>query len=317
MANQVFLEKANRVEELVNYLYEEIPEFSSRYFLKGDTAINLLYEQKPRLSLDGDFNYSIPCSKDAMLKDREISNQLLIKIFSDCGYSVTKGRSNFGQDSFDLVYTTVKESIEKIKIELNYILRVPVDGHTVLPDTKIRTVGLYELFGAKLAALATRAKARDLFDLYYLITSNFISKLSMTKLKNCFIFYWALQKTEDDTPSFNNAYNISYMSYNSELIPCFLDEGIKPKLEEMCEILKFAEKQFLRLSDEQLQFIQGFRNNRNLTHLLFDKTIHHPQLASMDLTTKNNLRESDLFAEVDMGLSPLEKKHLREENPEQ
>lgn len=171
------MEKAERIEKLINHLYNNVPEFGNKYLLKGGTAINLLYDNKPRLSLDGDFNYNIPCSKDVMVQDRDLMDKQLIQVLTACGYQVKKDRSSWGQDVYELFYKTVKNSSEKIKIELNYMLRVQTKASFMLPNTHIHIVGLHELFGAKLAALATRAKIRDLFDIYYLVSSKFIQQL--------------------------------------------------------------------------------------------------------------------------------------------
>jgi predicted nucleotidyltransferase component of viral defense system len=98
---------------------------------------------------------------------------------------------------YNLKYTNNAGNIDSIKVEINFVERIPVFEVAEkkisifdIPEFKVRTYRLEELFATKLRALLTRSAPRDMFDIYILLKSGF--KFDERALKNAssFIFAW-------------------------------------------------------------------------------------------------------------------------------
>jgi predicted nucleotidyltransferase component of viral defense system len=71
---------------------------------------------------------------------------------------------------YNLKYTNNAGNIDRIKVEINFMERIPVFEVTEkkirifdIPEFKVRTYSLEELFATKLRALLTRSAPRDMF----------------------------------------------------------------------------------------------------------------------------------------------------------
>lgn len=83
------LEKVFRLADLMRTIYDT--EFlTEKLVLKGGTAINLIYFNMPRLSVDIDFNFVSGEQREDMLKSRENIDKILTKIFTMNGYEMEK-----------------------------------------------------------------------------------------------------------------------------------------------------------------------------------------------------------------------------------
>ncbi|MFW5895390.1 MAG: nucleotidyl transferase AbiEii/AbiGii toxin family protein [archaeon] len=185
------LEKIYRLTELLNELNRT--DLKDKLILKGGTAINFIYFDLPRLSVDIDFDYINSNKKDQMLSDREDIETTLKKIFSTLDYSPEKSKS-YALDKYNLYYNNSVNNRDRIKLEINYLKRAtilePIDmkfEHLFEINVfKILTLELEELFGRKLGALVRRTTPKDLYDIYKLINSDL--KYNENIMKECFIF---------------------------------------------------------------------------------------------------------------------------------
>lgn len=98
---------------------------------------------------------------------------------------------------YNLKYTNKAGNIDRIKVEINFMEHIPVFEIAEqkisifdIPEFKVRTYRLEELFATKLRALFTRSAPRDMFDIYILLKSGF--KFDERALKKCFVFYFCL-----------------------------------------------------------------------------------------------------------------------------
>ena len=189
------LEKVFRLADLLRTIYDN--EFlNGNFVLKGGTAINFLYFNMPRLSVDIDFNFVSGEQREDMLKSRENIDKILTKIFTINGYEIEKIK-RYALLQYNLKYTNNAGNIDRIKVEINFMERIPVFEIAEkkisifdIPEFKVRTYRLEELFATKLRALLTRTAPRDMFDIYILLKSGL--KLDERALKKCFIFYFCL-----------------------------------------------------------------------------------------------------------------------------
>ena len=75
------LEKVIRLSEILKF-FSSNETFNNSLALKGGTAINLLFFNLPRLSVDIDMDFCLDLSKDDMLLYREKINKQLLKFMS-------------------------------------------------------------------------------------------------------------------------------------------------------------------------------------------------------------------------------------------
>ncbi|MGM0406320.1 MAG: nucleotidyl transferase AbiEii/AbiGii toxin family protein [Thermoplasmatota archaeon] len=259
------LEKVYRLTEILTEISNT--ELSDFLVLKGGTAINFVYLDLPRLSVDIDMDYIGSTEKEKMLKDRENIYDLSKKVFKTIGYETEHTRS-YALDKYNLYYQNSVGNRDRIKFEVNYLKRAtvlkPIDmefNHIFeLKRFKIPTLQIEDLFGRKMNALVRRATPKDLFDIFKLLKSDL--EYNNDLLKKCFIFTMCL----DEDPR-----NIEYEIFKeiserdvwTSLTP-MLRKGEKFSLQKMREEVEPFLKKMIDFSENEYDFIKA----------LFDEEIY-------------------------------------------
>jgi len=182
-------------KEQVDLLLEILPEAigDPRVALKGGTAINLFFENMPRLSVDIDLCY-LPI--ESRSKTLENIHELMIAMAEKLSKKervltqVNKTTSGFAKQIL------VQHNRTTVKVEINHVLR----GHLYKPEilelcdvaqetfkqyAEVRSLSFEEVYAGKFCAALDRQHPRDLFDVH-----NFFQKHTITdKLKYAFIIY--------------------------------------------------------------------------------------------------------------------------------
>jgi predicted nucleotidyltransferase component of viral defense system len=274
------LEKVFRLADLLKTVYEN--EFlKDSLVIKGGTAINFIYFKMPRLSVDIDFNFVSDETREDMLKSRENIDRILTKIFMTEGYEMEKVQP-YALLQYNLKYTNTAGNLDRIKIEINFLERIPVFEIVEnkisildLPEFKVKTYGAEELFATKLRALLTRAASRDLFDVYMLLKSGL--KFDEKALKKCFIFYFCLaedfRKLKAESIS-----EINPLEIKKFLLP-LMEKGKKVDISEVSgKVKEFASKMLLLDKNEQ-KFIELFYEQKKVElDLLFEDLKYNTKL---------------------------------------
>jgi hypothetical protein len=166
------VEKALR---LVDFLEEcqRDDYLARRLVLKGGTALNVFYGDLARLSIDADMDYIGAIEKERMEKERERVVSRLEEVGTDLGFSPELASNAYAGVQIHLRYETTTGADDLVKVDLNFLNRVPVLGETAartatvgLGETRtpVGCLTLNELAGLKLGTLCVRARPRDLFD---------------------------------------------------------------------------------------------------------------------------------------------------------
>jgi len=169
------LEKVIRLVDILSVLQANSVTRDA-FVLKGGTALNVFILDFPRLSVDVDLDYVRFSSKAQMQSDRNEIIPEILKIFlPEYRVQITKEAHALTQLSF--FYRTMSGSSDMLKIEMNFLRRVPL-----LPP-KLRNFNRFgyvldilclddvELLAGKIIALLSRYAPRDLFDIYQMIAS--------------------------------------------------------------------------------------------------------------------------------------------------
>ncbi len=165
------LETVFRLAELLGRIDER---FGDELSLRGGTALNLLYLDAPRLSVDIDLDYVGAADAEQAQERRPELLAELEALARAPGYEVTQERASYAMAHLRLAYVDADGRPAGLKLDVNFLDRVPVlppvrlsIRHLFgddLPATEIQTLALPELAAAKTIALVRRALARDLFD---------------------------------------------------------------------------------------------------------------------------------------------------------
>lgn len=189
------LDRSNPYFKQVELLVKILPIIGeiSVFALKGGTAINLFYQNLPRLSVDIDLVY-VPI-KERSPSLSEISEQL--KIISQRIQQIIRGAKvthSYLSKSNYLTKIVIFHENSNVKIEVSPVLRGTVHPTSIrkVSDStedifgfaKANIVSFHDLYAGKMVAALDRQHPRDLFDIKYLL-KNGISE----ELKKTFVVY--------------------------------------------------------------------------------------------------------------------------------
>ncbi len=143
-----------------------------RLALKGGTALNLLFPDPPRLSVDLDFNYVGSEDRETMRAERPLVERAIGDIARFRGYRLQWSPEEHAGRKVHLLYRGVAGVADRIEIDLNFMFRVPLapvlrrtlwqPGEIARPTALV--VADEEIAAGKLCATLARALPRDLFD---------------------------------------------------------------------------------------------------------------------------------------------------------
>ncbi len=165
------LEKCYRLVELLERIRDD-RLLADALLLKGGTALHLLHLGLRRLSVDLDFNFAGSAERESMLRVRPEVERQLVKAVGGLGYRVQPRPPAYALTSYRLRYVAATGTPDAVKIEVNFLDRVPLTDPIVLParhpfdlaSPSVATYGLPELAAGKIRALLSRMTPRDVFD---------------------------------------------------------------------------------------------------------------------------------------------------------
>jgi len=254
--------------------------------LKGGTALNFLYLDFTRLSIDIDFNYIGKIAKEDMLETRPVVENHIKTIGEKLGYETkTKGQS-YILSRHSLKYTTIRNTKDHIKVEINYLDRLPIDGSiiksfpSIFPDIStfpVTTYSLEEITAQKIKACLERSEPRDIYDLYCLSKQ----KMDVTKVRKYAAVYYCMSKQDKliDIKKRIGEYDLEKIRQE---IQQFIKSDKKLDARKIRKDTAEFLKQILFFTDKEQRFIDTFYKERKiLPELLFkDKSTiaQHPTL---------------------------------------
>lgn len=219
------------------------------FALKGGTAINLFYNNLPRLSVDIDLTYIGFESRD--IASANINNALK-RIADDLN---AKGYIANVQGNDIEKKIICSNQYAKIKIEPNYIIRGYIEKPEILEVcenvedefgyAQIQVVSKKELYGGKICAAFDRQHPRDLFDVKELIEKDEINE----ELIKGFI----AMLLSHDKP---------------------LHETLNPNIKNQIEIF---EKQFQGMTNKNFSYVEHEQTLNNLINIIKEKIFPYKQ----------------------------------------
>jgi len=192
------LEKVYRLMTILGRI-QAMPELSNNLALKGGTAIQGQVFGFRRLSVDIDLNYVGSLDRNIMQKDRGEIRRSMVHLFKDLGYRADAPVSMYAEEQFDIHFKNCGGGADHLKVEINYLERMPVIGtirgrltHPFddLDPLESLTYRPEELFAGKMRALVLRGTPRDIFDANLILQT--IQKIDGPLLRKLALFYLSM-----------------------------------------------------------------------------------------------------------------------------
>jgi len=187
-----FLEKAYHLTQILAGIFGN-EELGKSLALKGGTALNFVYLNVPRVSIDLDFNFVGALEKRAMLQARPMIAEGIAQVAASMGYRISEKPASYIMDRLLLRYARLSGLPDSIKVEINYLERTPFlrierkrfrdifEGNPFLVDT----YAAEEIAAMKTKAMVERLYARDIYDIYHMARL----KLDRMMLRKLMILY--------------------------------------------------------------------------------------------------------------------------------
>ena len=294
------IEKVIRLIDVLKFIFNE-SSFRDDLVLKGGTAINLVYTNLKRLSVDIDLDYRRSIDKEIASSDKAVLADELDQYMLSQGYNVSaKSRTSVALVSRYYSYTNSSNNTDYIKVDINFLDRVGIFDtfeHEINYFDRTAIIKIpckEELYGMKMAALLNRCKPRDLYDIYNFFLSD--KPYDKEKLKRCALFYLSLDNVFDiDESTFKIIDKVDYIDIKKELYQV-ISKTEKFNLEETKELVKEKLKELFVLSMNEKLYLKNFKNGVYIPHLLFDNDIadklkNHPMAKWKELSINKHKEE--------------------------
>jgi predicted nucleotidyltransferase component of viral defense system len=164
-----------KYQKQVELLLRVLPYIAKEecFALKGGTAINLFYQDLPRLSVDIDLTY-------IKFDDRATASKNITNALKNIVTSLNKVGLTARLQGNEIEKKIICSSNDiAIKIEPNYIMRGCLEAPSILSvnntvedrffPVDMRVISKAEVYGGKICAALDRQHPRDLFDVRYLL----------------------------------------------------------------------------------------------------------------------------------------------------
>jgi len=207
-----------------------------------------------------------------------ISADLDLYIMSE-GYSIgPQTKRKHSLDSFVLLYQNLGGVRDNIKIEINYSLRShifhpeqrKIKSSVSANDQYVLSLNPVEIFAAKINALLSRSAARDLYDTYNMITTNFFDQVQLQMLRKCIVFYTAVsQEFILETYDLTRIDTITFRKIQTDLLPV-IQKSMYVDIDHMKSTVKEFLVNLLQLTDNEKKFLSLFKAKTFRPELVFD-----------------------------------------------
>lgn len=283
--NTANLEKVFRLIDLLAEIYAH-PFLKDRLVLKGGTAINIFLFDLPRLSVDINFNYIGSIDRETMLLERCTLHEIFDRIFTIGKYESTLSE-NYGSDRYDLWYRNASGNRDRIKVETNFLLRVPLlkpvrtrkkKVFGVYPLPTVNMLATEELVATKIIALLARHAARDLYDIDKLYQ---LKKTEIRKpiLKSCTVFYGVINREDFRRMSTDSIELVIERELKRTLLHLLRRDSDFDLKKSQARVHRLISP-LLELNVKQSQFVDSFFSGDYKPALLFNSRIFTGDLSA-------------------------------------
>jgi predicted nucleotidyltransferase component of viral defense system len=260
------IEKAALLLDILNALTMH-PALKEQLVLKGGTALNLFLLDMPRLSIDIDLNYIGTADRDEMLAQRPLIEQAIAAVLSRQGFAIKRAPVEHAGGKWRAGYTSAMGQAGNLEIDINFVYRIPLwnvqklNSQAIGPiqARQIPIVDIHELAAGKLAALFSRTRARDIYDIARLSHLLEHGRIKPERLRIAFVVFGAASRIDWRSITIDDI-SLSAGNAKRELLPVVRKAEIADKdFAGFANALVVSSKEFLRevlpFSPEEEQFL--------------------------------------------------------------
>ncbi len=183
-------------------------------------------------------------------------------------------RSSYAIDSLKFTYKTNTGGEDNVKIDISYLNRTHVlpphfmelNVFDYVCPVKINVCDMYDIYGAKMAALMNRIKPRDVFDIYTFIENN-ANNVDFTLLRRSYVFYNCVG-SKPKFLNFENLDKIAKKEFDKDLVP-FLHKAPHFDCENAYEKISTFFNDHMQFSDNERRFVTEFKDGHYDPRILF------------------------------------------------
>ncbi len=271
--NQDLFEQAYRLAHLLGELGSS-RWLGPRLALKGGTCINLFHTDLPRLSVDMDLNYVGSATRAVMVEERPAVMDAVRDLAREHGYLPEDIRMSYAGWTARLVYESVRDSTASIKVDVNFLNRVPLYGIDRLPlpvvleldAVGVPCIAVEEVYGGKLKALAVRGEPRDVFDAANLFSRGVTH--DPVRLRKAFLFNAYMDDASLSTIDLGSIKRLGQREFEQRLYPV-MRRGDRPDPEELADQVVPRLEEMLDLTEGEAEFGKRLERGEYLPQLLF------------------------------------------------
>lgn len=250
--------------------------------LKGGTALHCSLFQLKRLSVDVDLDFVGRVEKEEMEFERPGIREAIIAVLEGLDYRNVECQTSYAEDRYEAKYLNSKGSKDHIKVEVNYLNRMPLlptaskklkhpfeelDFHAMLYAPE-------ELCAGKIRALMMRGTARDLYDTGLIAQEK---SLDIKRLRKASLFYLSVSDYDVRDASLSVLERIDEKELRGSLVPMLRTKGAD-LLSMRDDVLGFIEA-LLDLEDEECRYFDQLYDAAEFEpDLLFDGLIESKDL---------------------------------------
>jgi predicted nucleotidyltransferase component of viral defense system len=259
------LEKFLRLLNILATLAKH-PLLRDFFVLKGGTALNLFHHGLLRLSVDIDVNYIHQVGKEQMFLEKPAINSEIKKLFA-ADYTISIEKDEYALTQFALHYRTMSGSKDMLKIEINYLHRLPIlkpEVRTIKRfgmEVNYPCLAIEELLAGKIIALLSRYTPRDLYDVYQAATSAL--RYDFQRLRSLILFYGLVSRASVFELFRMDFDRITQNDLRRHLAP-LLAKGRPPERIEMIGAVENFLRPLLTLTQNEPEAIKAFYTSGDL-----------------------------------------------------
>ncbi len=262
------LEKVFRLLELLKAI-TAAPGIKGKLALKGGTALQFIHLGLRRLSVDIDFNYVGSVDRGAMLDDRKAIGEMMPRIFREFGYELEEIIDSHAEEQNILLYTNCVGNRDRLKVELNYLERLPVlpivaeavkHPFETIGPVSVPVFQYEELIAQKTRALITRATPRDLYDIY--LFSSAAKHFDWNLYRKLTIFYLCLAKDDVRKIDIGKIEAVTRQDIRRHLVPMLRKREYEVDLSEIRGACLDIAERIMKFTDSEAEFLDIFYDER-------------------------------------------------------
>lgn len=280
------LEKVLRLGELLDQIGSH-ELLSDALTLRGGTALNLIQETPPRLSVDLDFDFIGAVEREKMLEQKPVVTDTIKRIASSLGYQFSL-RDDHAGSTMQLRYQNSRGTQDEVKVDISWTNRVQIVAPTRRtlwqPETIARPSALVsselDLAGGKFRALIDRVAARDVYDGIEIARRHVADW--PTQVRSAFVFLSGTLDLPLTSYSPDRIDSLSNEEADRNLRPMIL-AGTDLDVATMKENAKRVLAPLLALTNAEQEFVRRLHVGELAPELLFDvetaeRMKRHPHL---------------------------------------